>query len=48
MTKGAASIERDLFPKWAAQGRLHAVSAHARFIDIGTPESLAAADAFFA
>jgi NDP-sugar pyrophosphorylase family protein len=48
MTKGAASIERDLFPKWAAQGRLHAVSVQARFIDIGTPESLAFADAFFA
>ncbi len=48
MTKGAASIERDLFPKWAAQGRLRAVSVHARFIDIGTPESLASADAFFA
>lgn len=48
MTRGASSIERDLFPAWAADGRLHAVSVQARFIDIGTPESFAAADAFFA
>jgi D-glycero-alpha-D-manno-heptose 1-phosphate guanylyltransferase len=48
MPKGAASIERDLFPMWAAEGRLHAVKVQARFIDIGTPESFAAADAFFA
>lgn len=48
MTKGACSIENDLFPMWAAQGRLHAAAVRGRFIDIGTPESFAAAEAFFA
>lgn len=41
------SIERDFFPAWAAQGRLRAARVRARFIDIGTPESLAAAESFF-
>ena len=48
MTKGLSSMERDLFPAWAAQGCLHAVAVQGRFIDIGTPESFAAAQAFFA
>lgn len=42
------SIERDFFPMWAADGRLRAARVNARFIDIGTPESLAAAESFFA
>ena len=46
--KGPSSIERDLFPLWAAQGRLRVFAAHGRFIDIGTPESLREAEPFFA
>ena len=48
MPKGASSIERDLFPKWAEQGRLRAARMRGRFLDIGTPESFAAAQSFFA
>jgi D-glycero-alpha-D-manno-heptose 1-phosphate guanylyltransferase len=48
VTRGAHSIERDVFPALAAEGRLHAVTVPARFIDIGTPESLLAAHSFFA
>lgn len=48
LTKGAFSIERDRFPLWAAERRLHASPIHGRFLDIGTPESLAAAESFFA
>lgn len=45
---GAASLEHDIFPDLIAKGRrLRVVRAdHAAFIDIGTPESLAQADAF--
>ncbi len=39
---GAVSLERDVLEK-APPGSLHAHVAKARFIDIGTPESLAAA-----
>ena len=42
------SIERDLFPAWAADGLLHAAAVRAPFIDIGTPESLGAAGEFVA
>jgi NDP-sugar pyrophosphorylase family protein len=42
-----ASLERELFPSLIGQG-LYAARFDARFIDIGTPESLAAAPAFFA
>jgi D-glycero-alpha-D-manno-heptose 1-phosphate guanylyltransferase len=45
---GAVSLERDLFPRWAAQGRCHGFAAAGRFLDIGTPESYARAAAFFA
>lgn len=46
--KGAASLEQDIFPDLIASGRrLRVVRAdNAAFIDIGTPESLAQADAF--
>lgn len=46
--KGACSIEYDVFPALIAQGaRLRVVPVNgAPFIDIGTPESLAQADAF--
>lgn len=43
----AVSIEREVFPAWL-DGRLHAWKCSGRFIDIGTPESLASADRFFA
>jgi NDP-sugar pyrophosphorylase family protein len=42
-----ASLERELFPSLIGKG-LFAARFDARFIDIGTPESLAAATAFFA
>lgn len=41
------SIERDLFPGWATAGILRAAAVETPFIDIGTPESLAAAESFF-
>jgi NDP-sugar pyrophosphorylase family protein len=41
------SLERDVFPRWIARG-IHVVPRAARFIDIGTPESLEAAQSFFA
>ncbi len=43
----AVSLERDVFPEWVARGRVFGFPA-GRFIDIGTPESFAEADAFFA
>jgi NDP-sugar pyrophosphorylase family protein len=42
----ACSFEHDMAPLLAAEGKLGAVLAAGPFIDIGTPESLAAADAF--
>lgn len=48
MSSGACSIEQDWFPRWTAQARLRAVPVHGRFIDIGTPASLAMAESFFA
>jgi phosphoheptose isomerase len=41
------SIERDVFPDWVQRG-LGGYCVRAPFIDIGTPESLASAAAFFA
>jgi NDP-sugar pyrophosphorylase family protein len=43
----ANSLEKDLFPQWLKQG-LGGYSVRARFLDIGTPESLAQAAAFLA
>ena len=40
------SLERDLLPRWISQG-IHAFPSTGRFIDIGTPESLAGATEFF-
>jgi len=45
---GAVSLERDLFPRWAAQGRCYGFAAAGRFLDIGTPESYARAAEFLA
>ena len=41
------SIEFDCFPRWLAEGaRIGVMAAHADFLDIGTPETLAQASAF--
>ena len=42
----AASIEQDVFPALTTAGKLGAHKTQARFLDIGTPESYAAAGAF--
>ena len=48
MPAGAVlSLERDIFPAWIGRG-LAGFATAGRFIDIGTPESLAGADDFFA
>jgi NDP-sugar pyrophosphorylase family protein len=39
------SLEHDAFPSWI--GRLHGFPASGPFLDIGTPESYASAEAFF-
>jgi NDP-sugar pyrophosphorylase family protein len=41
------SLERDVLPRWITEG-VHCHPRLGQFIDIGTPESLAGADAFFA
>ncbi len=41
------SLETEAFPAWIPPG-LHAFASEARFIDIGTPESYALAQRFFA
>jgi NDP-sugar pyrophosphorylase family protein len=43
-----ASLERDLLPAWVAGGHVRGFRSGGRFLDIGTPESYAEADAFFA
>jgi NDP-sugar pyrophosphorylase family protein len=43
---GPCSIERDVFPAWVGRG-LWAMPTRGRFLDIGTPESYAAAQGFF-
>jgi NDP-sugar pyrophosphorylase family protein len=43
-----ASLERDVFPALAAEGRLWGLRCEARFYDIGTPESWEAAERRFA
>ena len=42
------SLETDVFPQWVAREILGAWRMQGRFIDIGTPESYAAAAKFFA
>lgn len=44
---GPSSLERDWFPQWAARGILAGSEAPGAFLDIGTPESFAAAGEFF-
>ena len=41
------SLEDEVFPAMVRQGTLFALSVEGRFIDIGTPESYAAAQTFF-
>jgi len=43
----AVSLERQIIPGWVGQ-RLYGYQSHGRFLDIGTPESYAQADTFFA
>ncbi len=43
-----ASLERDFLPAQVEAGNVYGFRCHGRFIDIGTPESYAAAEAFFA
>ncbi len=45
---GALSLERDLFPMWAAAGRCLGFKTTGKFLDIGTPKSYAEAESFFA
>jgi NDP-sugar pyrophosphorylase family protein len=40
------SLERDVLPGWITEG-IHCHPCHGKFIDIGTPGSLAGAHAFF-
>ncbi len=42
----AVSLEREVFPSWIGAG-FRAHQRHAAFLDIGTPESYAAAEDFF-
>ena len=44
---GPASLERQVFPAWIGRG-LFGCSVSGKFLDIGTPESYASAEAFFA
>jgi NDP-sugar pyrophosphorylase family protein len=46
-TGRAVSIEREMFPAWIGRG-LYGYPGADRFLDIGTPESYAQADAYFA
>jgi NDP-sugar pyrophosphorylase family protein len=41
------SLEREVLPAWVAEGLVQAFETCGRFIDIGTPESYAAAEGFF-
>lgn len=42
------SLERDVLPSWVTRGKVFGSPGSSRFIDIGTPESYAEAEAFFA
>ena len=44
---GPVSLERELCPVWAANKRCFGFLCQTSFLDIGTPESYAQADAFF-
>jgi D-glycero-alpha-D-manno-heptose 1-phosphate guanylyltransferase len=42
-----SSLEREMCPKWAANERCFGFPSRGHFLDIGTPESYAQAEAFF-
>ncbi len=42
------SIEKEMFPNWAKQGVLSGYQNQGNFLDIGTPDSYAQAETFFA
>jgi D-glycero-alpha-D-manno-heptose 1-phosphate guanylyltransferase len=44
---GPCSLEQDLWPRLVAAGELAALATDAEFLDIGVPESFAAAESFF-
>ncbi len=44
----ACSIEKEIFPGWASEGKLFASKIESEFLDIGTPESYMLANEFFA
>lgn len=44
---GAVSLEREMFPSWVGRG-LYGYRSEGRFLDIGTPETYAMAELFFA
>jgi NDP-sugar pyrophosphorylase family protein len=44
---GPVSLERECFPTWIGRG-LHGFQARTPFLDIGTPESYAEAEGYFA
>lgn len=46
-TDRPVSLEREVLPGWVSRGRVFGLRSAGRFLDIGTPESLAAAGAFF-
>ena len=49
MEQGILSIENDLIPRWLAEGRkIRIQEVDTPFLDIGTPDDYARADAFFA
>jgi NDP-sugar pyrophosphorylase family protein len=45
---GPVSLERQMFPSWLTNHNCFAYRSGGRFLDIGTPESYRAAEAFFA
>lgn len=46
-TDRPVSLERDVLPCWVSRGQVFGLRTEGRFIDIGTPESLARAADFF-
>jgi D-glycero-alpha-D-manno-heptose 1-phosphate guanylyltransferase len=46
LSLGAHSLERDVLPRWAGEGRLRAIGTEGAFLDIGVPAALAGAGDF--
>jgi dTDP-glucose pyrophosphorylase/ADP-ribose pyrophosphatase YjhB (NUDIX family) len=47
LAAGPSSLEREVLPRWVAEGALRAVPTRSAFLDIGVPESLGRAGEFF-